>query len=142
MSRNSAEDPIDPHLADWIEERVTSDADTARPLLAADCELLGLFSVAQRAAPDKMSEAEARNILAAVQRRLVAASPSPLRARDAVMAVAAVLVGLVIGLIALAPPDPGGDRRAMGTEIIKKVSFESTHEGKVVRFQLKLTRVR
>lgn len=58
------------------------------------------------------------------------------------MAVAAVLVGLFIGLIALAPPDPGGDRRAMGTEIIKRVSFESTHEGRVVRFQLELTRVR
>lgn len=54
MSRNSAEDPIDPLLADWIDERETSDADTARSLLAADRELLGLFSVALRAAPEKM----------------------------------------------------------------------------------------
>ena len=142
MSRNSAEDPIDPLLADWIEERETGDANAARPLLAADRELLDLFLDAQRAAPDEMSEGEARNTLAAVLRRMAEASTSPLRARDAVMAVAAVLAGLAIGLAALAPPDPGGDRGATAAEIIKKVSFESTHEGEVVRFQLELTRVR
>lgn len=140
MSRNNTENPIDPLLADWIEERETGDAEAAR--LPADRELLELFSDVQGAAPDKMSEVEARNTLAAVQRRAAAASASPHRTRNALLAVAAALAGLAIGLAALAPPGPGDDGGPTASDIIKKVSFESTHEGKVVRFQLELTRVR
>lgn len=140
MNQDSAENPIDPLLAAWIDGRETGDAVAVEPFLAADRELLELFSDAQGAALEKMSEAEAQNTLAAVRRRVAAASTSSLRTRHAVLAMAAVLAGLAIGLASLAPPGPGGDRGA--NEVIKKVSFESTHEGKVVRFQLELTRVR
>jgi hypothetical protein len=142
MSRNSTENPIDPLLAGWIEERETGDPEVASPLLAADRELLELFSEVRTAAPDKMSEAEARNTLAAVRRRAAAASASSLHTRNGVLAMAAVLAGLAIGLASLAPREPGGNPSATANKIIKKVSFESTHEGKVVRFQLELARVR
>lgn len=134
--------PLDPRLQAWIDE-VAAVKGNAPWASAKEAEVMSLLEATVREPPREMSHETAAAILEAVQ---VAYRRHSGRAglRDVVLSVAAVLFGLAMGVATLSrfQPSPPPNPRTNSVEIIKEVSFESIHEGKVVRFQLELSRVR
>jgi hypothetical protein len=143
MSREHKAEPLDPRLQAWIDENAdlgaTSEAAWTDP---KDAGLLSLLEAAVREPPREMSGEEGAALLSRIRtgygKRSVVAS-----LRDAVIGVAAVLFGLALGLTALSRFAPVHQEHpaAASVEIIKQVSFESIHEGKVVHFQLELRKM-
>lgn len=148
MSRDEEKVAFDPRLEDWISEREgPGEGLEPGPADPRDRELMALLGEASRARSREMSDEEAIAVLSRVRSR-IAEQGRRLGWRDALLAMAAVLAGLALGLSTLPRSHSiASETGAAGpavpeTETIKSVSFESIHEGKIVRFQLELMRVR
>jgi len=127
------EEPLDPLLEDWLEERVSPGQE---PVAARDRELFLLLTTT-KTVPRGLSDQDSARTLERIQER-IATGPSELRGRDLLLAAAAVVAGLAIGHSAVGDPSPFRDG-STAEEIIKRSSFESIQEdGRVVRFHLEL----
>jgi hypothetical protein len=126
-----AEEAIDV-LEDWAADRSALDeaaGEEADPLVS-------LF-VRARGARVELTDQEAANVLAAVRRGLGASGASGGARRWTVWAAAAaVLLALAASLQGVRPRSRPGPPR----EVVKQVSFEAEHEGRVVRFEMVLHR--
>ena len=143
MSPEEERTPLEPHLQAWVDERDNGGSAAIAPASREEAELLALLEAAVRE-PSREMSAEKR---VAILTKIRAESPrqgTMASLRNAGLGLAAALFGLTLGL-AMRPrlqPVPEKDPVAASVRVIKQVSFESIHEGKIVQFQLELSRVR
>ncbi len=154
MTERNQDDPLHPIIEAWINEAWINEAGTnnplmiedprAAPLSERDRDIVALISTGDRSSED-MSNEEAGRILVSVRSEVGRRVEPPLTGRDAWLAVAAILCGVAIGLLTSpirdAGSSPHSDHSSPGVTV-KRVFFESVREGKAVRFQLELKRVR
>ena len=137
---------LNPRVVAWISQKVQPETGAgAEPVDERDRELLALLDAAAQGFRQEMSAEDAVSVLHRVRAEIHEERGRALGRRGVWLSLAAALFGVALGVAALsrfrsttAPPG----EVATESRTIKRVSFESTHEGKVVRFQLELTRVR
>ena len=149
MNQERTEEPFGGGIEAWIRERESLHPEAgSRPGDPRDQELLALLVEASQVRPREVSEQEAAELLERIRSRAGGKSTRPTTRRDSLLAAAAVLSGLAVGLAMLPRSNGLATAASTGTpaqpriETVKRMSFESIHQGKVVRFQLELTRVR
>jgi len=144
MSEKPETDDLTALLRAWVREEAgpegLNDADRAEE--AADRGLLRMLRMAEDAPAERLSDQDASDILLRIKARAGAPRGEFFGRFDLWLGFAAVVAGVALGLAALSKQAGSVPPAAHDTEIIKEVSFESVHEGKVVQFHLQLRKAR